>query len=125
MRTRPHAPSSRRRASIRRWRVGLALVLATSCASRTRPPSLPVKPPPPPPLPVVEPPPPSGPPHTSIEQVDPRIAALLDTGELIVGHRAALEAWRPDGTEHRVIASGPALFPRRFGRDHVLVVRPL
>jgi hypothetical protein len=57
--------------------------------------------------------------------VDPRRAALLDSGELIVGSRLGLEAWYPDGRGHRLISAGPAYHPRRFGHDHVLVLRPL
>ncbi len=53
------------------------------------------------------------------------MAALLETGELIVGGRRGLEAWRADGTTHRLISSGAALHPRRFGRDYVLALRPL
>jgi hypothetical protein len=59
------------------------------------------------------------------EPVDPRVAALLDSGELIVGSRIGLEAWQPDGASHRVISPGAALHPRRFGRDHVLALRGL
>jgi hypothetical protein len=55
--------------------------------------------------------------------VDSRVAALLDSGELIVGHHAGLEAWLADGTSHRTISPGPALHPRRFGHDHVLALR--
>lgn len=58
------------------------------------------------------------------EPIDPRRAALLDTGELIVGSPNGLEAWRPDGQGHRVISPGAAFHPRRFGRDHVVVLRP-
>jgi hypothetical protein len=59
------------------------------------------------------------------EPVDPRRAALLETGELIVGNRQGLEAWKPDGSSRRVISPGAAFHPRRFGRDHVLVLRPV
>lgn len=59
------------------------------------------------------------------EPVDPRRAGLLETGELIVGNRLGLEAWKPDGSSRRVISPGPAFHPRRFGRDHVLVLRPV
>lgn len=51
------------------------------------------------------------------------LAALLDSGELIVGDRSSLEAWMPDGTSHRTISAGAALHPRRFGHDHVLALR--
>lgn len=51
------------------------------------------------------------------------MAPLLDSGELIVGTDAALEAWSADGASHRVVSPGPALHPRRYGRDHVLVLR--
>lgn len=50
-------------------------------------------------------------------------AGLLDSGELIVGHREGLEAWLPDGSTHRTISAGTALHPRRFGHDHVVVLR--
>jgi hypothetical protein len=59
------------------------------------------------------------------DPVDPRRAALLETGELIVGNRLGLEAWKPDGSSRRVISPGPAFHPRRFGHDHVLVLRPV
>jgi hypothetical protein len=57
--------------------------------------------------------------------IDPRRAALLDSGELIVGSRLGLEAWYPDGRGPRLISAGAAYHPRRFGRDHVLVLRPV
>jgi hypothetical protein len=50
---------------------------------------------------------------------------MLDNGELIVGSRLGLEAWRSDGGGHRLISPGAAFHPRRFGRDHVLALRPL
>jgi hypothetical protein len=59
------------------------------------------------------------------DPVDPRRVALLDSGELIVGNRSNLEAWQPDGLSHRVISPGAAYHPRRFGRDHVVALRPL
>ena len=62
-------------------------------------------------------------PLSAATAVDGRVAALLDSGELIVGNRVALEAWRPDGSSHRTISPGAALHPRRFGRDHVLALR--
>jgi hypothetical protein len=64
-------------------------------------------------------------PVPSAAPVDSRQAALLDSGELIVGSRLGLEAWPPDGTSHRTISAGPALHPRRFGHDYVLALRPL
>lgn len=52
-----------------------------------------------------------------------RVAGLLDSGELIVGGRAGLEAWRADGSSHRSVSAGAALHPRRFGREHVVALR--
>lgn len=104
--------------------IGAIAIVSTACAS-PKPAPQPPRPAPPPPVVVAEPPPPSGPEHHAIAPIDGRTAALLDSGELIVGHRGGLEAWRADGTGHRVISAGPALFPRRFGADYVVVLRPM
>jgi hypothetical protein len=53
-----------------------------------------------------------------------RRAALLESGELIVGGPRGLEALRPDGSARRTISAGPALHPRRFGREHVIALQP-
>jgi hypothetical protein len=59
------------------------------------------------------------------EPLDPQTVALHDSGELIAGSGRGLEAWRADGSAPRLISAGAALHPRRFGRDHVLALRPL
>jgi hypothetical protein len=112
-------------ARARRVCVSFCVTLVASCASHPRAPrppkyprspqqqaGTPISPSTPLGLPLAEP-------------VDPRRAALLETGEVIVGNRLGLEAWKPDGSSRRVISPGPAFHPRRFGRDHVLVLRPI
>jgi hypothetical protein len=58
-------------------------------------------------------------------KIDPQSAALLDSGELIVGSARGLAAVLPDGSGQRAIGLGPALHPRRFGREHVIALQPL
>jgi len=60
---------------------------------------------------------------TAMPAVARGVAGLLDSGELIVGNRAGLEAWRADGSSHRTVSAGVALHPRRFGREHVVALR--
>lgn len=104
----------------------LAFFAASALASCTRAP-LPPKPPRYPgshPPPVVEQPP--APVEVPLaEPIAAERAPLLDSGELIVGGREALEAWQPDGQSHRVISPGAAFHPRRFGHDYVFVLRPV
>lgn len=110
-------------ALVRRLRVlalGIALAGCTRAPSAPRPPKYPGAHPPPvtvDPKPAYVLPP--------AEPLAPDQAPLLDSGELITGSREALEAWQPDGNSHRVISPGAAFHPRRFGHDHVIVLRPI
>jgi hypothetical protein len=100
----------------------LTALAAISCVHEREPP-LPAAPLPAQPVVVAEPAAPPVEPLPNGGAVDSHFAALLDSGELIVGNRVALEAWRPDGTGQRTISAGSALHPRRFGHDHVVALR--
>jgi hypothetical protein len=105
--------------------LAVAIALAASCGSRPvapRPPKYPRRPEPA--TVQAEPPSPVEPELPAADPVEPRRAALLDSGEIIVGNAQGLEAWQPGGG-HRVISPGPAFHPRRFGHDHVLALRPV
>jgi len=107
-------------------RVILVCVLAAVSCVREREAPRPVAPAPQQPAAVTAPAPAALPDRVSpAAAVAHELAGLLDGGELIVGTRTGLEAWQPDGSGHRMITTGAALHPRRFGRDHVLALRPL
>ena len=56
---------------------------------------------------------------------EPAVSQPEPSQPLIVGSERGVEAWRPDGTDKRLISAGPALQPRWLDRETLLVLHPL
>jgi hypothetical protein len=61
-------------------------------------------------------------------QAEPKAPAVADPdadAEIIVGSQRGLEAWRRDGSGHRLVSKGSARHPRWLDDGAVLVLRPV